>query len=220
MYLWLHLYGWDQRISLLMSTGQDWSPLSRRYKSSLDDKRTKISHNKHNFCNISKTAVAFNTVTRKPCSVNGHVTLDGVKWDEDCNTCHCSNGKVVCTKVCINKLCLSSQWSDVVVKYLWWLCTAVESLFTNSRRYVENGRAINSYITWRFCGWYGHVGPQQHFYTQGGVDLGVSNSIQRWCNLFWKDTQCHCEKWVWDASSQSPKVTLGEDWVTLSWGLK
>lgn len=37
---------------------------------------------------------------RKPCSVNGHVALDGVKWDEDCNTCHCSNGKVVCTKVC------------------------------------------------------------------------------------------------------------------------
>lgn len=42
----------------------------------------------------------FTAVMRKPCSVNGHVTLDGVKWDEDCNTCHCSNGKVLCTKVC------------------------------------------------------------------------------------------------------------------------
>lgn len=39
-------------------------------------------------------------VMRKPCSVDGHVTLDGVKWEEDCNTCHCSNGKVVCSKVC------------------------------------------------------------------------------------------------------------------------
>uniref|UniRef100_A0A669ER87 Delta-like protein n=1 Tax=Oreochromis niloticus TaxID=8128 RepID=A0A669ER87_ORENI len=38
-------------------------------------------------------------ITRKPCSVNGHVTPDGMKWDEDCNTCHCSNGKVVCTKM-------------------------------------------------------------------------------------------------------------------------
>ncbi|XP_061766564.1 protein jagged-1b isoform X1 [Nerophis ophidion] len=38
-------------------------------------------------------------VTRKACSVNGHVIPDGVKWDEDCNTCHCSNGRVACTKM-------------------------------------------------------------------------------------------------------------------------
>uniref|UniRef100_A0A7N8XL17 Delta-like protein n=1 Tax=Mastacembelus armatus TaxID=205130 RepID=A0A7N8XL17_9TELE len=38
-------------------------------------------------------------VTRKSCSVNGHVMADGTKWEEDCNTCHCSNGKVVCTKM-------------------------------------------------------------------------------------------------------------------------
>uniref|UniRef100_A0A8D3DAQ3 Delta-like protein n=1 Tax=Scophthalmus maximus TaxID=52904 RepID=A0A8D3DAQ3_SCOMX len=38
-------------------------------------------------------------VTRKPCSVGGHITPDGVKWEEDCNTCHCSNGKVVCTRM-------------------------------------------------------------------------------------------------------------------------
>ncbi|XP_061545727.1 protein jagged-1b isoform X2 [Phycodurus eques] len=38
-------------------------------------------------------------VSRKACSVNGHVISDGVKWEEDCNTCHCSKGKVVCTKM-------------------------------------------------------------------------------------------------------------------------
>uniref|UniRef100_A0A3P8R5A8 Delta-like protein n=1 Tax=Astatotilapia calliptera TaxID=8154 RepID=A0A3P8R5A8_ASTCA len=50
-------------------------------------------------CPPDRTGSHCQEVTRKPCSVNGHVTPDGVKWDEDCNTCHCSNGKVVCTKM-------------------------------------------------------------------------------------------------------------------------
>uniref|UniRef100_A0A671TWW3 Delta-like protein n=1 Tax=Sparus aurata TaxID=8175 RepID=A0A671TWW3_SPAAU len=54
-------------------------------------------------CPPDRTGPHCQEVTRKHCSVNGHVTPDGVKWDEDCNTCHCSNGKVVCTKVCLNK---------------------------------------------------------------------------------------------------------------------
>uniref|UniRef100_A0A8C6MBV9 Delta-like protein n=1 Tax=Nothobranchius furzeri TaxID=105023 RepID=A0A8C6MBV9_NOTFU len=37
--------------------------------------------------------------TRKHCSFNGLAALDGATWEEDCNTCNCSNGKVVCTKV-------------------------------------------------------------------------------------------------------------------------
>uniref|UniRef100_A0A672JH53 Delta-like protein n=1 Tax=Salarias fasciatus TaxID=181472 RepID=A0A672JH53_SALFA len=37
--------------------------------------------------------------TKKSCSVNGHATPDGVKWGDDCNTCQCSNGKVICTKM-------------------------------------------------------------------------------------------------------------------------
>uniref|UniRef100_A0A8C6T0D6 Delta-like protein n=1 Tax=Neogobius melanostomus TaxID=47308 RepID=A0A8C6T0D6_9GOBI len=45
----------------------------------------------------------------QPCTHNGHMTPDGVKWDEDCNTCRCSNGKVVCTK----KLLLESAWIDM-----------------------------------------------------------------------------------------------------------
>ncbi|GLD56178.1 protein jagged-1 [Lates japonicus] len=50
-------------------------------------------------CPPDRTGSHCQEVTRKPCSVNGHITADGVKWDEDCNTCHCSNGKVVCTKM-------------------------------------------------------------------------------------------------------------------------
>ncbi|XP_049927339.1 protein jagged-1b [Epinephelus moara] len=50
-------------------------------------------------CPPDRTGPHCQEVTRKPCSVNGHATPDGMKWDEDCNTCHCSNGKVVCTKM-------------------------------------------------------------------------------------------------------------------------
>uniref|UniRef100_A0A8C9YE75 Delta-like protein n=1 Tax=Sander lucioperca TaxID=283035 RepID=A0A8C9YE75_SANLU len=50
-------------------------------------------------CPPDRTGPHCQEVTRRPCSVNGHVTPDGLKWDEDCNTCHCSNGKVECTKM-------------------------------------------------------------------------------------------------------------------------
>lgn len=42
------------------------------------------------------------TVTRRSCSVKA----DGTKWEEDCNTCYCSNGNVVCTAVCRHNLTL------------------------------------------------------------------------------------------------------------------
>lgn len=29
----------------------------------------------------------------------GRVILDGAKWDDDCNTCQCLNGRVACSKV-------------------------------------------------------------------------------------------------------------------------
>uniref|UniRef100_A0A8C7IQ09 Delta-like protein n=1 Tax=Oncorhynchus kisutch TaxID=8019 RepID=A0A8C7IQ09_ONCKI len=38
-------------------------------------------------------------VTQRSCSVNGRLTPEGAKWDEDCNTCQCFNGKVVCTRM-------------------------------------------------------------------------------------------------------------------------
>ncbi|KAG9339044.1 hypothetical protein JZ751_024239 [Albula glossodonta] len=45
-------------------------------------------------------------VTRRPCITNGRVTADGTKWDEDCNTCQCQNGKITCTKMwCGPKSC-------------------------------------------------------------------------------------------------------------------
>ncbi|KAF3708394.1 Protein jagged-1b [Channa argus] len=48
-------------------------------------------------CPPDRTGLHCQEVTRRSCSVDGHVTPDGAKWDEDCNTCHCSNGKIVCT---------------------------------------------------------------------------------------------------------------------------
>lgn len=84
--------------------------------------------------------VVFNTVTRKHCSVNGHVTPDGVKWDEDCNTCHCSNGKVVCTKVCLNKT--SSAYvlnvEGEVFMMALYSCEAHDVIVTYGRRAKEH----------------------------------------------------------------------------------
>ncbi|KAJ7987368.1 hypothetical protein DPEC_G00325760 [Dallia pectoralis] len=57
-------------------------------------------------CPQDRTGPQCLEVTRKPCSVNGHLTADGAKWDEDCNTCQCLNRKVVCTKMwCGPKSC-------------------------------------------------------------------------------------------------------------------
>ncbi|KAJ8250185.1 hypothetical protein COCON_G00221070 [Conger conger] len=37
--------------------------------------------------------------TGMPCVINGHVASEGTRWDEDCNTCQCQNGKVTCSKM-------------------------------------------------------------------------------------------------------------------------
>ncbi|XP_061694021.1 protein jagged-1b [Syngnathoides biaculeatus] len=50
-------------------------------------------------CPPDRSGTHCQEVSRKACSVNGRVIADGLKWEEDCNTCHCSNGKVVCTKM-------------------------------------------------------------------------------------------------------------------------
>ncbi|KAG7236916.1 hypothetical protein INR49_000128, partial [Caranx melampygus] len=35
----------------------------------------------------------------RPCVVGGLVALDGSRWDDDCNSCSCDNGRVTCTKL-------------------------------------------------------------------------------------------------------------------------
>lgn len=56
-------------------------------------------------------------VNRHPCTDAGRVIADGARWDKDCNTCYCHNGRVTCTKVpsilggnyhkhCLIRLCL------------------------------------------------------------------------------------------------------------------
>uniref|UniRef100_A0A6Q2Y2W6 Delta-like protein n=1 Tax=Esox lucius TaxID=8010 RepID=A0A6Q2Y2W6_ESOLU len=57
-------------------------------------------------CPQDRTGPRCQEVTRRPCSVNGRLTADGGKWDEDCNTCQCFNKKVVCTKVCVWCACM------------------------------------------------------------------------------------------------------------------
>ncbi|XP_034450227.1 protein jagged-1a-like isoform X2 [Hippoglossus hippoglossus] len=40
------------------------------------------------------------------CVVGGLVALDGSRWDEDCNTCHCHKGRITCSELwCGPKLC-------------------------------------------------------------------------------------------------------------------
>lgn len=39
------------------------------------------------------------SVTGRPCITSVRVMPDGAKWDDDCNTCQCLNGKVTCSKV-------------------------------------------------------------------------------------------------------------------------
>uniref|UniRef100_A0A8C9ELG0 Delta-like protein n=1 Tax=Pavo cristatus TaxID=9049 RepID=A0A8C9ELG0_PAVCR len=38
-------------------------------------------------------------ITGRPCFTSIRVMPDGAKWDDDCNTCQCLNGKVTCSKV-------------------------------------------------------------------------------------------------------------------------
>lgn len=38
-------------------------------------------------------------VSGRSCITMGRVILDGAKWDDDCNTCQCLNGRVACSKV-------------------------------------------------------------------------------------------------------------------------
>lgn len=39
------------------------------------------------------------SVSGRSCITMGRVILDGAKWDDDCNTCQCLNGRVACSKV-------------------------------------------------------------------------------------------------------------------------
>lgn len=44
------------------------------------------------------------SVSGRSCITMGRVLLDGAKWDDDCNTCQCLNGRVACSKVGQQKL--------------------------------------------------------------------------------------------------------------------
>ncbi|XP_042161731.1 protein jagged-1b isoform X1 [Oncorhynchus tshawytscha] len=53
----------------------------------------------HCLCPQDRSGPRCQDVTGRPCSGNSRVTPDLAKWDEDCNTCQCFNGKVVCTRI-------------------------------------------------------------------------------------------------------------------------
>ncbi|MGH0129162.1 UNVERIFIED_CONTAM: hypothetical protein FKN15_038850 [Acipenser sinensis] len=57
-------------------------------------------------CPPSRSGPRCQEVTGRPCIADGRVPSDGSRWEEDCNTCQCQNGKVTCTKVwCGPKSC-------------------------------------------------------------------------------------------------------------------
>ncbi|XP_047433472.1 protein jagged-1a-like [Mugil cephalus] len=50
-------------------------------------------------CPPGRTGPRCHDVSGRPCVLGGLVTLDGSTWDEDCNSCHCKDGRVTCTKL-------------------------------------------------------------------------------------------------------------------------
>uniref|UniRef100_A0A8C0UNG6 Delta-like protein n=1 Tax=Cyanistes caeruleus TaxID=156563 RepID=A0A8C0UNG6_CYACU len=50
-------------------------------------------------CPPGRSGPGCQEVTGRPCITSVRVMPDGTKWDDDCNTCQCLNGKVTCSKV-------------------------------------------------------------------------------------------------------------------------
>ncbi|KAM9856484.1 protein jagged-1a-like [Aulostomus maculatus] len=50
-------------------------------------------------CPPGRTGARCQEVSGRPCVVGGSVAADGSRWDADCNSCHCQNGRVDCTKL-------------------------------------------------------------------------------------------------------------------------
>uniref|UniRef100_A0A8C9TVS4 Delta-like protein n=1 Tax=Scleropages formosus TaxID=113540 RepID=A0A8C9TVS4_SCLFO len=50
-------------------------------------------------CPPGRTGPRCQEVTGRPCIANERVIANGSKWDVDCNTCYCQNGRVSCTKM-------------------------------------------------------------------------------------------------------------------------
>lgn len=50
-------------------------------------------------CPPGRSGPGCQEVTGRPCFTSIRVMPDGAKWDDDCNTCQCLNGKVTCSKV-------------------------------------------------------------------------------------------------------------------------
>uniref|UniRef100_A0A3P8U614 Delta-like protein n=1 Tax=Amphiprion percula TaxID=161767 RepID=A0A3P8U614_AMPPE len=49
-------------------------------------------------CPPGRTGTRCQDVLGRPCVLGGLLALDGSRWDDDCNSCSCNNGKVTCTK--------------------------------------------------------------------------------------------------------------------------
>ncbi|XP_043912735.1 protein jagged-1 [Protopterus annectens] len=50
-------------------------------------------------CPAGRSGQRCQEVTGRPCITSGRVMSDGARWEEDCNTCQCLNGKVTCSKL-------------------------------------------------------------------------------------------------------------------------
>ncbi|KAG9262634.1 protein jagged-1a [Astyanax mexicanus] len=50
-------------------------------------------------CPPGRTGARCQEVTGRPCMVGGRMVADGSRWEEDCNSCYCQNGRTSCTKL-------------------------------------------------------------------------------------------------------------------------
>lgn len=109
--VWSNVRGWDQRLPLHLSTRTHWASMPRVWVAC----STLVAFLQISawLCNIvsrspmSCFSVGF-TVSLlcgsvigigKTCHYAGLQFPHGSRWEEDCNTCQCVNGKVECTKV-------------------------------------------------------------------------------------------------------------------------
>uniref|UniRef100_A0A3Q1EF22 Delta-like protein n=1 Tax=Acanthochromis polyacanthus TaxID=80966 RepID=A0A3Q1EF22_9TELE len=53
----------------------------------------------HCICPPGRTGTHCQDALGRPCVLRGLLALDGSRWEDDCNSCSCNNGKVTCTKL-------------------------------------------------------------------------------------------------------------------------
>ncbi|XP_072172930.1 uncharacterized protein [Diadema setosum] len=81
------------------------------------------------------------------CPVAGHIYMNNETWTNDCNTCFCQNGAIVCTNIDCSTVCLfegrfynigeqrDNHCSTCLCQFGRWYCADIENCVDNSCMY-------------------------------------------------------------------------------------